>query len=106
MPKRYCVLAASLVFFIASFYSDSARCCGVDGVGTAKRALPATVTAPAGRAVSPDSQPAAQPQPATTGGAAATSDDAGGNLGDGVGGAVQTHRRGLRWQSFLPGVIK
>jgi hypothetical protein len=33
-------------------------------------------------------------------------DDASGNLGDGGGSAPGVHKRTLRWQSFLPGVIK
>jgi hypothetical protein len=101
MHRRYVVLAALLAFFVAGFYFDSVRCCR----GTAGHALSATPTAPADRAISPDPQPAATAasHPAATAGAAAANDDAGNNLG---GGSAETHRHGLHWQSFLPGVIK
>lgn len=43
--------------------------------------------------------------PATAGGGVAGGGDDG-SMGDGAGTAPGVHKRGLRWQSFLPGVIK
>ncbi|MBS0516337.1 MAG: hypothetical protein JSS16_12795 [Proteobacteria bacterium] len=106
--SRYVVLAALLAFVGAGLYSEAARCCDADGVGTAKAVatpLPATVTPAAPQVVAPAARPeVATVQPVVTAGSAAPSDDAGNNLGDGS--PVGAHKRGLRWQSFLPGVIK
>ena len=105
---RYVVLAALLAFVGAGLYSGPARCCDADGVGTAKAVatpLPATVTPAAPLIVPPPARPeVASAQPAVTAGSATPNDDAGNNLGDSS--PVGTHKRGLRWQSFLPGVIK
>ena len=43
--------------------------------------------------------------PATAGGGVAGGGDDGGGIGDGPA-QPGAHKRGLRWQSFLPGVIK
>ena len=99
---RYVVLAALLAFLGAGLYSETGHCCDADGVGTAKAVatpLPVTVT-PAAPVARPE---AASAQPAVIAGSSASNDDAGNNLGDSP---VGTHKRGLRWQSFLPGVIK
>ncbi|MBS0582371.1 MAG: hypothetical protein JSS42_04640 [Proteobacteria bacterium] len=105
---RYVALAALLAFLGAGLYSDAVLCCDADGVGTAKAVampLPATVTPAAPRIVPPTARPeVASAQSAVTAGSAAPSDDAGNSLGEG--GPVGAHKRGLRWQSFLPGVIK
>lgn len=106
--SRYVVLAALLAFLGTGLYSEAAHCCDSDGVGTAKAVatpLPATVTPAAPQIVAPVAKPEiASAQPAVTAGSAAPNDEAGNNLGDGS--SVATHKRGLRWQSFLPGVIK
>lgn len=117
MPRRYAVSAALLAFFAAGLYSGPALCCDAEGIGSSKqptlaaavvRSAPSQApdagTAPA-PAPAPGSEVAAAP-PAVTPGATATNDDAGSNLGDGVGASSGAHKRGLRWQSFLPGVIK
>jgi len=104
---RYVVLAALLAFLGAGLYSETGHCCDADGVGTAKAVatpLPVTVTPAAPQVVAPVARPqAASAQPAVIAGSSASNDDAGNNLGDSP---VGTHKRGLRWQSFLPGVIK
>jgi hypothetical protein len=112
MPRRYVVLAALLTFFVAGFYSSAALCCNADGIGGSKQRTVADATVQPAQAPAPDARPAPAPkpevaavQPPVTAGAAATSEDAGNNLAEGVG-ATATHKRGLRWQSFLPGVIK
>lgn len=114
MHRRYVVLAALLAFFTTALYSATALSCNAEGIGTSKQPTVATATVQRTPAPAPAAQPhpaprpevAAAAQPASvTPGAAAPSDDASGNLGDGVG-ATGTHKRGLRWQSFLPGVIK
>lgn len=99
------VLAA--VLLVVGFHSAPALCCDVDGTGTAKHIAAPMPAATAVAAPAPAAKPApvvAATQPATVAGGAAPSDDAGNNLGDGA--VPGTHRRGLRWQSFLPGVIK
>ena len=104
-PQRNVVLAVLLAFLAAGLYSPLALCCDADGVGTAKRVaspMPVTVTPASPRIAAPAVAPAAQPS--AVGGGAAPTDDAGNSLGDGA--SPGTHRRGLRWQSFLPGVIK
>jgi len=105
---RYVVLAALLAFLGAGLYSEAGHCCDADGVGTAKAVaspLPATVTPAAPQVVAPVVRPeVASAQPAVTAGSSAPNDAAGNNLGEGS--PVGTHKRGLRWQSFLPGVIK
>ena len=113
MPRRYVVLAALLAFLAAGFYSSAALCCSADGIGTTKQRTVAAATVQPQSAAAPNavSAPAPKPevaaaQPTVTAGAAVSSDDAGNNLGDGIGASSSTHKRGLRWQSFLPGVIK
>jgi len=114
MPRRYVVLAALLAFLVAGFYSSAALCCNADGIGTTKQptVAAATVQPASTPAPAPEARPAAASKaalasrPEVTAGAAATSEDAGNNLGDSVGASPGTHKRGLRWQSFLPGVIK
>jgi len=114
MHRSYVVLAALLAFFAAVFYSAAALSCNAEGIGASKQPTVAAATvqhaapAPAARpqpAPKPEVAAAAQPAGVTPG-AATSNDDAGGNLGDGVGASSSTHKRGLRWQSFLPGVIK
>jgi len=116
MHRRYVVLAALLAFFATVFYSAAALSCNAEGIGASKQP---TIAAATVQHAAPTPAPAARPQPApkpevaaaaqpasVTPGAATSNDDAGGNLGDGVGASSSTHKRGLRWQSFLPGVIK
>ncbi|MFT3790968.1 MAG: hypothetical protein QM741_07805 [Rudaea sp.] len=109
MSRRNVVFAVLPIFFVAGFHSTKALCCDADGIGTTKQQTVAAATVQS--APTPAKQPAPAPgpdvakaQPAVTAGAAVSNDDAGNNLGDGV--AAGTRRRGLRWQSFLPGVIK
>ncbi len=112
MHRRYVVLAALLAFFATALYSAAALSCNAEGIGSSKQptvaaatvqhAAPAPAAKPAAKA---DVAAAAQPVGVTPG-AAPSNDDAGGNLGDSVGASSGTHKRGLRWQSFLPGVIK
>ena len=96
--------------------SAAALSCNAEGIGASKQptVAAATVQHPAPTPV-PNAQPEPAPKPevaataqpaGVTPGAATSNDDAGGNLGDGVGASSSTHKRGLRWQSFLPGVIK
>lgn len=113
MPRRYVVFAALLAFLAAGFYSGAALSCNADGIGASKQSTiaaatvrPAPVSASGAHAATAPKSEVAAAQPAVTPGAAAASDDAGSNLGDGVGASSGTHKRGLRWQSFLPGVIK
>ena len=102
MQQRNVVLAVLLAFFAIGFYSSPAVCCDADAVGTAKRvATPVTAAPASSQAPAPE---AVAVRPTAVGGGAAPTDDAGNSLGDGA--SPGTHRRGLRWQSFLPGVIK
>ena len=114
MHRRYVVVAALLAFLAAGFYSTGALCCNADGIGASKQPTVAAASVQPAPAPAPDAHPAPAPkpevaataQPAVTAGAAVSNEDAGNNLGDGVGGSAGVHKRGLRWQSFLPGVIK
>lgn len=113
MPRRYVVFAALLAFLAAGLHSGAALSCNADGIGTSKQSTIAAATVQSKPDAGANAQPAhaaktdvAATQSEVTPGAAATNDDAGSNLGDGVGAASGTHKRGLRWQSFLPGVIK
>lgn len=115
MPRRHVVFAALLAVPTAAFYSGAASCCDADGIGTSAQptvaaagARPVPPRAASAAPTAPESRSdlaAAQPPPVTPG-AAASGDDAGSVLGEGIGASAGTHRRGLRWQSFLPGVIK
>lgn len=114
MHRRYVVLAALLAFFGTVLYSAAALSCNAEGIGASKQPTVAAATVQHPAPV-PNAQPEPAPKPevaataqpaGVTPGAATSNDDAGGNLGDGVGASSSTHKRGLRWQSFLPGVIK
>jgi len=89
-------------------YSAPALSCNADGIGSsAQRTVAAATvqpTAPTTRKTPVDKPVVAVAAPTVTAGAATANDDAGSSLGESIG--VGTHRRGLRWQSFLPGVIK
>jgi hypothetical protein len=107
MSRRSVVAAALLALFAVGFYSGPVRSCDADEADAQK---PHAAAPAANAQAHPASAPAAKPavaatQPPVTAGAA-PNDDAGSNLAEGVGPASGTHRRGLRWQSFLPGVIK
>lgn len=87
--------------------------CDPDGIGTSSHGATAAQHA----AVQPEKTPAeatiAQPEiaaaakgtttPTSTGGGGGSSAPDAGGLGDG---APIPHKHGLRWQSFLPGMIK
>ncbi|MBN8885732.1 MAG: hypothetical protein J0I77_08420 [Rudaea sp.] len=109
MSRRSVAAVALLALFAVGFYSGPVRSCDADEADAQKPQAAAQAPAPNAQ-TRPASAPAPKPavaatQPPVTAGAA-PNDDAGSNLAEGVGPASGTHRRGLRWQSFLPGVIK
>ena len=111
MPRHaYAFVALPVYFACALVYCAPAWCCDADGIGaTAQRTVAAaaavTPTKPtAGSTHAAKAAIVAKAQPGVTAGAAMSNEDAGNNLGDGI--SEGTRRHGLRWQSFLPGVIK
>jgi hypothetical protein len=128
-----CLVALAVVagFASAVSYSSPGLCCDADSFGT-KHAPGALAGAAPTEHTSP-AAPAAHPQPAAAAQAASTSqplmhepasglateevigsgspslnngEGAGGGPSDGAGATPVGHKRGLHWQSFLPGVIK
>jgi hypothetical protein len=116
MHRRRAALAAlaGLVVYIGAGCVDAQARTECESRGMATVAAPAQAT-PAAPAAGTNGSATSQPAPrseaahddtvvAAGGSAPAPGDDeAAGNLGTPVGG---TRKRGLRWQSLLPGVIK
>lgn len=126
MHRRHVVLAGLLGIGLVSagFYPDQAMSrCDSDAIGSGNHGSPNTYavakhTAPnatdSKEGTAPDASEEQHVESADAdnrsagvggGSAAPGGDDATGNLGGG-GATPGTHKRGLRWQSFLPGVIK
>lgn len=106
MDRRVTALAgllASGLICVAAQSFAAATHCNPDYTYTWNTVQSAASNTPAAPTQPKTEAPAAATNSTSTATASGGGDDAG-NVGEGGGGNM--HKRGLRWQSFLPGVIK